>query len=201
MNGALPLVGKTKIKRAISELVLEDVTRAELAVDVGEVWVGDSSAELSQLEIELLAGNAAGLFEIAHRLVPEGGLRLSRISKAARGYLLAEEERLNVPLAPRNKQAAFDLAQTAEQAARDVLRECLHQIAPNRLVVRQLQEAEGPHRLPGLRRLRSVCSVYAPVLQSPEMKRLNAEARSLGPGSRKPQGSRCGGERHGAAGS
>ena len=40
---------------------------------------------------------------------------------------------------------------------------------------------EGPHQLRvGLRRLRSAFSVYAAVLRSPEMKRLDAEARWLG---------------------
>ena len=40
---------------------------------------------------------------------------------------------------------------------------------------------EGPHQLRiGLRRLRSAFSVFSPVLQSPEMTRLNGEARWLG---------------------
>ena len=134
------------------------------------------------MEIELLAGSASGLFDIAHMLVPDGGLQFSRLSKAARGYLLAEEGRIDLPLAPRNAQnVALDPAQTAEQAAREVLRECLDQIATNVLVVRQLDNMEGPHQLRiGLRRLRSAFSVYAPVLQSPEMNRLDAEARWLG---------------------
>jgi CHAD domain-containing protein len=75
----------------------------------------------------------------------------------------------------------LDPALTAEQAAREILRECLDQIATNVLVVRQMDDIEGPHQLRvGLRRLRSAFSVYAPVLRSPEMKRLDAEARWLG---------------------
>ena len=134
------------------------------------------------MEIELLAGSPSGLFDIAHMLIPGGALRFSRLSKAARGYLLAEEGRIDLPLAPRNAEdVALDAAQTTEQAARDILRECFDQIATNVLVVRQLDNAEGPHQLRiGLRRLRSVLSVYGPVLQSPEMERLNAEARWLG---------------------
>ena len=76
---------------------------------------------------------------------------------------------------------ALDPDQIAEQAARDILRECLDQIATNVVVVRKLDDPEGPHQLRiGLRRLRSAFSVFAPVLESPEMARLNDEARWLG---------------------
>ncbi|GLS40905.1 inorganic triphosphatase [Mesorhizobium tianshanense] len=175
-------VCETVIKRSASELSLEDGTRAELAVDVGQIHAGERSADLREVEIELLEGSPAGLFEIAHVLFPDGGLRFSRLSKAARGYLLAEEGRIDLPLAPRNAEdVALDAAEIAEHAARNILRECLDQIATNVVVVRKLDDSEGPHQLRiGLRRLRSVFSVYAPVLESPEMARLNDEARWLG---------------------
>jgi inorganic triphosphatase YgiF len=183
VNGApLQPICETVITRRTSELMLSDGTRAELALDTGEVRAGDRSAELSELEIELLAGNASGLFDIAQLLLPDGGLQFSRLSKAARGYLLAQEGRIDPPLAPRNAQnILLDPAQTAEQAARDVLRECLDQIATNVRVVRELDDAEGPHQLRvGLRRLRSAFSVYASVLGNTAMKRLDGEARWLG---------------------
>lgn len=183
LNGApLGPVCETVIKRTTIALVLDDGTSAELAIDVGEVRAGDRSAELAEMEIELLAGSAAGLFDMARQLVPEGGWRFSRLSKAARGYLLAREGRIEEPLAPRKaRDIALHPAQTAEQAARDMLRECLDQIAMNVLAVRQFDDPDGPHQLRiGLRRLRSVFSVYAPVLQSAEMQRLKDEARWLG---------------------
>ncbi|MDX8480673.1 CYTH and CHAD domain-containing protein [Mesorhizobium sp. VK24D] len=183
VNGApLQPVCETVMKRSASELSLEDGTRAELAVDVGQILAGGRSADLREVEIELLEGSPAGLFEIAHVLFSDGGLRFSRLSKAARGYLLAEEGRIDPPLAPRNAEdIAIDTDEIAEHAARDILRECLDQIATNVVVVRKLDDSEGPHQLRiGLRRLRSVFSVYAPVLESPEMGRLNDEARWLG---------------------
>lgn len=183
INGSpLQAVCETVIRRTTNVLVLEDGTRAELAIDVGEMRAGERSAEFSEMEIELLAGNPSGLFEIASMLVPEGSLRFSRLSKGARGYLLAEKGRIDMPLELRNaRDVVLDPAQTAEQAARDMLRECLDQIATNILVVRQLDDPEGPHQLRiGLRRLRSVFLIYAPVLQCLEMKRLNGEARWLG---------------------
>ena len=95
VNGAQLLpVCETVIKRAASELSLEDGTRAELAIDVGEIRAEGRSAELREAEIELLEGSPTGLFDIAHKLFPEGGLQFSRLSKSARGYLLAEEGRI-----------------------------------------------------------------------------------------------------------
>ena len=183
VNGApLEPVCETVVRRSAGELALADGTRAELAVDVGEVRANGHVAELREVEIELLEGNPGGLFDIARTLFPEGGLRFSRLSKSARGYLLAEKGEIDQPLAPRKAVAvALDPDQIAEQAARDVLRECLDQIASNILVVRKLDGPEGPHQLRiGLRRLRSAFVAFAPVLESPEMKRLNEEARWLG---------------------
>ncbi len=175
-------VCETVIRRSSREICLTDGTRAELAVDVGEIKADGRSAELREVEIELLEGNPAGLFDIAQALFPEGGLRFSRLSKSARGYLLADQGWIDPPQAPRNAESVdVSAGQIAEQAARDILRECLDQIAMNYVAVRELDDAEGPHQLRvGLRRLRSVFSVYEPVLASPEMKRLGEEARWLG---------------------
>ena len=73
------------------------------------------------------------------------------------------------------------IAQTVEQAARDILRECFDHIATNIVVVQELDEMEGPHQLRvGLRRVRSAFSVFSAALQNPEMTKLNEEARWLG---------------------
>jgi len=175
-------VCETVIKRSSRELKLANGTRAELAVDAGQIRAGGRTAELHEVEIELLEGSPTGLFDMAQMLFPDGGLRFSRLSKSARGYLLAEKGWIEPPCAPRNAAAvAFETGEIAEQAARDILRECLDQIASNYRAVRELDEAEGPHQLRvGLRRLRSVFSAYGPVLKSQEMSRLGEEARWLG---------------------
>ncbi len=183
LNGAeLAPVCETIIRRTSCPLSLADGTRAELALDIGTIRAGDRSGVLCEAEIELLEGRPDGLFEIAHALFPEGGLRFSRLSKAARGYLLVEEGRIDPLLEPQNAEdVSLRSAQIAEQAARDVLRGCVEQITANMEVVRQLDDPEGPHQLRvGLRRLRSAFSVFSPVLDSPEMARLKDEARWLG---------------------
>ena len=70
VNGApLQPVCETVIKRSACELSLEDGTRAELAIDVGEIRAGERSAELREAEIELIDGSPGGLFDIAHAAV------------------------------------------------------------------------------------------------------------------------------------
>jgi triphosphatase len=183
INGAelLP-VCETLIRRTASQLSLENGTRAELAIDVGQIHADGRSAQLREAEIELVEGRAGALFDIARTLFPDGGLQFSRLSKAARGYMLAEEGFAEPPLAPLNARIVpLDGAETAEAAARDVLRECFDQVAMNTVVVRELGDAEGPHQLRvGLRRLRSAFSVFSPVLESPAQNRLADEARWLG---------------------
>ena len=182
-NGSpLQPICETVIKRSSSELSLKDGTRAELAIDVGEIRAAGHSAELREAEIELIEGSPSSLFDIAHALFPDGGMRFSRLSKGARGYLLAERGQIDLPLAPRNAEnIALNHTQTVEQAARDILRECFDHIATNIVVVQELDEMEGPHQLRvGLRRVRSAFSVFSAALQNPEMTKLNEEARWLG---------------------
>lgn len=179
---SLQPVCETRIRRTAREVPLEDGSRAEIAVDVGEIRSDEKSAPFSEAEIELLEGKPRALFDLAHQLFPEGGLSFSRLSKAARGYMLAAEGRIDTPLVPRNaKTVALAPTQTTEEAAREVLRECFDQIATNINVVRVADDPEGPHQLRiGLRRLRSALSIFGDALACPELDRLAAEARWLG---------------------
>ncbi len=183
VNGTpLSPVCETVMKRTRGEVCLEDGTRAMLSLDVGEIRTAQRHQELCEVEIELLDGRVEGLFDIAHEIFPNGGLTFSKLSKGARGYMLAREGRIDVAVAPRSAHAvALHPKQTAEQAARDILRECIDQIASNIGVIEKLDDPEGPHQLRvGLRRLRSAFAVFTPVVGGAEMARLTAEARWLG---------------------
>lgn len=183
VNGSpLQAVCETVVRRTASELSLGDGTRAALAIDDGEIRANGHSAPWREAEIELIDGTPSGLFDLAQALFPEGGLKFSRLSEGARGYLLAETGEVEPPVAPANaRSVALDPAQTVEQAARDVVRECFDQTAANIVAVQKLDDPEGPHQLRvALRRLRSAFSLFSPVLQSPELTRLGQEARWLG---------------------
>lgn len=182
VNGAgLDPVCETAIRRSAAVLEITSGT-IELAVDSGDIKAGDQAEPFHEVELELKAGSVASLFDLTGTLFPEGGLRFSRMSKSARGYLLASDGKIDHDLAPRNaKTIPLVKEQSAETAARDVLRECFDQIVHNIEVVRFLDVPEGPHQLRiGLRRLRSAFGVFKPTIGTPEMDRLNAEARWLG---------------------
>lgn len=175
-------VSETAIKRHLATVRINGTARAELAVDQGEIIAGEARGTLHELEIELKEGSVGALFDLAHTLLPEGGVTFSRMSKAARGYLLSREGHIDPPAAPRKARTVpLSPEQSSETAARDVLRECFDQIATNIEVIRSIDHDEGPHQLRvGLRRLRSAFSVFKPVIGNDEMARLNAEARWLG---------------------
>lgn len=70
-------------------LYQQDNTKIEVAVDSGQVMAGSLSQPLCECELELLAGDVRVLWQLARTLGEHTALWLSDISKAERGYLLA----------------------------------------------------------------------------------------------------------------
>ena len=66
-------------------------TEAEVVIDHGDVQAGTDAATqpLCELELELLDGDAAGLWAMAQQLAQTTAMWLSDVSKAERGYQLA----------------------------------------------------------------------------------------------------------------
>ncbi|WP_017347490.1 CYTH domain-containing protein [Pantoea sp. A4] len=62
----------------------------EVAFDRGEVTAGELSEPLYEVELELKQGSRDDLMQFAAELGAIGGLRLGSLSKAARGYQLAQ---------------------------------------------------------------------------------------------------------------
>lgn len=183
LKGESPVaVCELSIKRATAAILVNHGTRVEVRVDNGDIVAGQQVAALREVRIALIEGDAADLFTLAKALFPSGGVRFSRYSKVARGYMLASCGDIEPPLAPRNaKIVDLRKSETVERAARDMLRECRAQVATNVGVILETIDPEGPHQLRvGLRRLRSVLSVFKPVLSSTEATRLRAEAQWLG---------------------
>ncbi|WP_285672182.1 CYTH and CHAD domain-containing protein [Paralimibaculum aggregatum] len=182
LAGATPEVRfETAIRRTTRRLSLPRLGEVELAVDEGEIRAGERTAPLSEVEIELLSGQAAAVFEVARELFPEGGVRPSLLTKAERGGRLAAGHDPSA-VAPRNAAGvALHADMTAEQGAREVLSECLEQLAANIPVVIASDDPEGPHQLRiGLRRLRSALLVFGGTLGGDRLAHLDNEARWLG---------------------
>ncbi|MGY5955355.1 inorganic triphosphatase [Kosakonia sp. BK9b] len=65
-------------------------SRIEIGLDSGEVKAGEFAEPICELELELLSGDAADILKLARQLVSLSGLRQGSLSKAARGYHLAQ---------------------------------------------------------------------------------------------------------------
>ena len=180
--GGAPLspVFETRVKRVIERLTAEG-GEVELALDEGEIRAGEARAPIREAEIELKAGDVGAVYGLARTLFDRGPVRFSALNKAARGYRLARGE-AEPTLEPRNAgRLAIDPAATVETVARDVLRDCLGQIADNMVVVAGSVAEEGPHQLRvGLRRLRTALKVFGPTLGEEAVAPLSAAARDLG---------------------
>lgn len=69
---------------------MADGSQIEVAFDQGEVVAGEETSPICEVELELKSGQADSLFTLARTLSEEGGMRLGNLSKAARGYRLAQ---------------------------------------------------------------------------------------------------------------
>ncbi len=69
---------------------MPDGSQIEVAFDQGKVIAGDKEDPICEVELELKSGQADSLFILARSLSDEGGMRLGNLSKAARGYRLAQ---------------------------------------------------------------------------------------------------------------
>jgi inorganic triphosphatase YgiF len=175
-------VFETAIRRILHRLRTPAGGVVELAIDVGEIRANGRVEPICEAELELKAGDPADIYAVARALFDKGPLRLSRRSKAQRGYAVADGGPAVAPLPAPVTAAPVKLrpAQTTESAARDVLRGCLNQIAGNVAAAALSDAPEGPHQLRiGLRRLRTAAKVFGKVLGGPALAEIEARAQTL----------------------
>ena len=84
-----PLCGARYVRHAA--LLTLDGCTAELALDHGEVFAGDRTAPICELELELKSGEPSALFALAASLSAQYGLSEEPRSKFARAASLCEE--------------------------------------------------------------------------------------------------------------
>ncbi|MGK0735392.1 inorganic triphosphatase [Yokenella regensburgei] len=70
--------------------VNEGESRIEIALDLGEVKAGEHQEAICELELELMSGRTEDVLKLSRQLVALGVLRQGSLSKAARGYHLAQ---------------------------------------------------------------------------------------------------------------
>lgn len=143
-----------------------DVTRddavIELVLDEGSVTAGGEQAPVAEVEAELKNGAPAALFALARQLGADVPLRLGVLTKAERGYRLADDA-LDTPVKAEPLLIDPDADVAAAFAA--IVGNCLRQFRLNEDVLRTRAEPTALHQARvALRRLRSALSLFRPVL-------------------------------------
>jgi inorganic triphosphatase YgiF len=156
---AIQSIFATRFRRQRVLIEPEPGTRIELALDRGWIVAGEQRARLSEVELELKAGEQRALFAIARQLLDEVPLRLEPATKSARGYRLA------AGLAGEPVKAEpieLDAGQSVDDAFATVALGCLHHLLENDRGMLDSPDPEYVHQARvGLRRLRACFALFA----------------------------------------
>ncbi|EKV30567.1 Adenylate cyclase [Caenispirillum salinarum AK4] len=148
-----------------------------LTLDKGAVVTDTGSVPLCEVELELMHGDPAHLFEIARTLHEAAPMRLSTRSKSERGYALVgglDRVPVKAPEAP----VTADMS--VAEAIQTICRSCQRHLLQNEAPLRELRDAEAVHQMRvALRRLRSALSVFKDVVGGPETEDLKVELKWL----------------------
>ncbi len=134
-------------------------------------------ASFAELELELKAGPAWGLYSLARRLSGAGDLTLSFTTKAARGSALARP--------PRSYAHKFKAPRLARDCAtgaafQTIAKACLAQIVSNAEQLRRRASPEVIHQMRvGIRRLRSLITTFKRVVSDARLPAIKAELKWL----------------------
>nr|WP_315431696.1 CHAD domain-containing protein [uncultured Albidiferax sp.] len=143
-----------------------DGSVVEVALDVGHITAGEISAPICELELELLAGPPAALFDVAQQIARTIAVLPLTMGKSDRGYALAQNC-LGIPLRANPPKLTNHLSMPAVAAC--VLREMFCQFTSNLNAVRSSEDPELVHQARiGWRRFRTALRLFKPVL-APDM--------------------------------
>jgi inorganic triphosphatase YgiF len=168
-------VFETHVRRT-TLLVRMGGSEVEIAMDHGAIKCADLSRPISEVELELKAGDPTVLCKIAARLSREFPVRYGAKTKSERGYALLEG-RYDKPV----RGGAIVLKKDTDTAAafQVIGLSCLQHLASDEDAVRK-RDGEGIHQMRvGLRRLRAAISIFKGVLQDRQSQNIKAELKWL----------------------
>lgn len=152
-------------------------TTVEVSFDAGRIHADGREDPIAELELELLEGEPADLYDLAADLERQAHLTLAFVSKAQRGYRLAGHDGVG---ALRAQLTAVGPHTSAGDAFRVVARDALTQIAGNAAVLQRSHDPEVLHQLRvGLRRLRAGLSIFRDLLDADGLDAARRETRWL----------------------
>jgi triphosphatase len=168
-----PVFAIRVLRRAVE--VDEGASRIEVSLDEGEAEAEGSRSPIRELELELVRGQVSDLFALARRLSAVAPLTLGFVSKADRGFALADGEGARA-----ERPEDLRPGQSVAEAFRAIAHAALAQAALAGEVLAERDDAEAVHRLRvGLRRLRSALSTFRKASADGRRERIKAELKWL----------------------
>jgi inorganic triphosphatase YgiF len=168
-----PLI-QVEVQRSVWD-VSHDGSAIELILDEGKVTGGNASEAIAEVELELKEGEAASLIALAREIGRAVPFRLGVLTKAERGYRLADgsagKVRKAEPIELRTDMKAAD-------GFAIIFYACLRHFRLNEdLIVRRRDPGALHQSRVAMRRLRSAFSLFRTVIADEEYQRLREEVR------------------------
>jgi triphosphatase len=174
---ALAAQFEIRVRRQIL-LLTHAGAQIEVSADEGQVIAGAKTNPITELELELKAGEEAGLYDLAILLAQEFPLSLNFVTKSERGFqLIGKSESAAV--------MATDLSLTPSLPMEDVIHASLshglYHFTSNWPALIEDPSPEAVHQLrAALRRLRILLKVFARACSCPEFADLRKQGKAIG---------------------
>ena len=174
------------VRRKLEPLVTSTVDRTtwrltrtgseiELVLDEGNIAAGGAEQALEELEVELKRGDPRAVFDLAREFGRTVPLRLGVLSKAERGFALAQGA---LDKATKSEPIAIDRDMNVADAFAAIVHACLRQFRRNEPLVAARRDPNALHQARvAMRRLRSAFSLFGRPVRDEEGERLREELR------------------------
>ncbi len=152
---------RTDIERSIW-LVEVGEAKVEMVSDCGEIAASVALEPVNEIELELKQGDVAALFEVARQIAEQIPVRLGVLSKAERGFALAEGRMSG---AEKAGPVVVDASESVADAFAAIVSACLKHFRMNETLMAE-GHAEALHQARvAMRRLRSALWMFRPAIK------------------------------------
>ncbi len=152
-----------------------DGAEIELDIDQGTMRARGRELPVSEVEIELLRGETGAALALARRIAAEVPVKLSVMSKAERGFALADGKLGKVAKA---EGVPVRAEMNVGQGFATIVSVCLRHFRLNEPLVIEQRKSEALHQARvAMRRLRSALSLFRPAIADEEFERMRDELR------------------------
>ncbi len=147
----------------------------EVDFDEGLMTASGRSLPVSEIEVELLRGQPESAVALARRIAASIPVKLGVLSKAERGFALADGSLSNYAKA---EPVEVRPEMTVAEAFEVIVMACIRHFRLNEPLVIERRSAEPLHQARvGIRRLRAAFSLFRPAIADDEFERIASELR------------------------